>query len=112
MSNQTITDRFVKGRRELHAKLVEILGSNNVYYQPPESIKLKYPCIVYFRSNIPLRKADNKTYKADFFYSITLIGTEPQSEMITKLLIAFDNIKYDRNFITNGLYHDTFTLYN
>lgn len=112
MSNQTITDRFVEGRRELQAKLVEILGSNNVYYQPPESIKLKYPCIVYFRSTIPTKRADNKVYKADFCYTITLIGTEPQNPTILKLLTAFDNIKYDRNFITNSLYHDTFTLYN
>lgn len=111
MSNQTITDRFVEGRRELHAKLVEILGSNNVYYQPPESIKLKYPCIVYFRSTIPTKRADNRMYKADFTYTITLIGTEPQNPTILKLLMVFDNIKQDRTFITNGLYHDVFTLY-
>lgn len=111
MSNQTITDRFVNGRRELQAKLVEILGSNNVYYQPPESIKIKYPAIVYFRSSIPAVKADNRNYKADFYYTITLIGTEPQNETVVNLLFGIENIKYDRNFISEGLYHDTFTLY-
>ena len=95
---------------EKQAKLVEILGSNNVYYQPPESVKIKYPAIVYSRSTIPTKKANNSMYKTDFYYSITLIGTNPQDETIMKLL-SLDNMKYDRKFISDGMYHDVFTLY-
>lgn len=32
----------------------------NVYFQPPESVKLLYPCIVYKRSAGDTRFADNK----------------------------------------------------
>ena len=39
----TTTER----RLELHEILCTILGSRNVYFQPPESIKMNYPAIVY-----------------------------------------------------------------
>ena len=39
-------------RLNLHNELIKMLGTNNVYYQPPESIKMKYPAIVYSKSNI------------------------------------------------------------
>ena len=39
-------------RPNLQAKLEEILGNKNVYFQPPESLKLNFPAIVYKRSNI------------------------------------------------------------
>ena len=34
-------------RIELQLKLEEILGSRHVYFQPPASIKMTYPAIVY-----------------------------------------------------------------
>ena len=33
----------MKTRYELHEFLCEILGSRNVYFQPPESVKMKDP---------------------------------------------------------------------
>ena len=43
----------MKTRYELHEFLCEILGSRNVYFQPPESVKMKYPAIVYERTDFP-----------------------------------------------------------
>ena len=43
-----------------HNKLRNTLGSNNVYFQPPESVKLKYPAVVYSRSEIKQTKADHQ----------------------------------------------------
>ena len=34
-------------RVDLGNKLKEILGSNNVYFQPPDNLKMVYPCIRY-----------------------------------------------------------------
>ena len=34
-------------RLDLQALLEDLLGSRNVYYQPPESVKMNYPAIVY-----------------------------------------------------------------
>ena len=53
----------MNSRLKLHNILVEILGSGNVYFQPPESITLKYPCIIYGRVGIDAVHADNKLYK-------------------------------------------------
>ena len=53
-------------RPNLQTKLEQILGSRNVYFQPPESIKLNYPAIVYKRSNIQNTFADNEVYKQSY----------------------------------------------
>ena len=46
-------------RPELQTKLEELLGNRNVYYQPPESVKIEYPAIVYSKIRIDTRSADN-----------------------------------------------------
>ena len=46
-------------RLKLHERLVEILGTDHVYFQPPENFKLEYPAIVYSRKQISNRFADN-----------------------------------------------------
>lgn len=87
---------------------MEILGSNNVYFQPPESIKLKYPCIIYTRNKITTTPADNLAYKTDFSYTITLVDTDPDSPINIKLIAA--GCKFDRPFETTGLYHTVYTI--
>ena len=37
----------MKTRVDLQQKLEDFLGSRNVYFQPPENIRLKFPCIIY-----------------------------------------------------------------
>ena len=44
-------------RLELHRILNDIPGVRGVYYQPPESLKLKYPAIIYSRSRIEIGRA-------------------------------------------------------
>ena len=53
-------------RLELQSKLEELLGSRNVYYQPPESLKMKYPAIRYSKEDID----SPKTYDNLYFYVI------------------------------------------
>lgn len=43
-------------RLELQSKLVELLGSKHVYYQPPESVKIEYPAIVYSKTIFELQE--------------------------------------------------------
>lgn len=97
-------------RLELHAFLVDILGSSNVYYQPPESVKLKYPCIKYERSNIVNVSADDKVYKQSHFYTITVIDFNPDSEIVERLS-KVPKIDFDRHYTADNLNHDVFTLY-
>jgi len=96
-------------RLELHEIFREILGSDNVYFQPPESIKLKYPAIIYSRENIENTAADNKTYKQSHFYTVTVIDYDPDSEIVHKVS-RLPMCIYDRHFASDNLNHDVFTI--
>ena len=97
-------------RLDLHQILMNILGSDKVYFQPPETIKMSYPCIVYERSDIETKYADNTKYHNMVRYSLTLIGRSPESDVVSKLL-ALRYCSYDRFYVVDNLNHDTFTLY-
>lgn len=97
-------------RLELHEQLCEILGSRNVYYQPPESLRIVYPAIVYAKDAIQRELANDAGYIRDDRYMVTFIARNVDDEVIDKLL-EFPHISYNRRYATEGLYHDVFTLY-
>ena len=69
----------MKTRTDLHQELVSVLGSNHVYFQPPETAKIIYPCIVYNLSSADQRYADNRLYKKRDRYEITIITKDADS---------------------------------
>ena len=98
-------------RTELHEELVRILGSRNVYFQPPESVKLKFPCIVYSLDNYDIRYADDLPYKIIAKYSLTIIDKDPDSTIKDAVLGSFSMCRLERVFTSNNLNHYTLTLY-
>lgn len=98
-------------RLNLQTKLEEILGSRNVYYQPPASVKMKYPAIVYRRKNIETRFANNVVYMQSSSYEVVLIDKNPDSEFVDKIL-RLPYCSYDRHYTSDNLNHDVFTIYN
>lgn len=98
-------------RLELHEKLCEVLGSKDVYYQPPESIKLRYPCIIYERSKTNIRYADNNIYNTVKSYDLTVVYKNADSDLHDRILASFRMIQHDRSFKNDNLYHDVFKLY-
>lgn len=102
---------MLSNRKDLSELLRSILGDNreNVYFQPPESLKLKYPCIVYELGSYLPTKADNKAYLIRESYSITLITKLPDTE-IGKQLLNVEGSKFDRYFVNDNLYHYVFTI--
>lgn len=97
-------------RLSLQETLVNILGSNNVYFQPPETIRLQYPCIIYERSDIDKKYADNRAYISMVRYSLTLITRSPESDLV-KAILELPYCSYDRYYAADTLNHDVFTLY-
>ena len=97
-------------RLELHEKLCELVGNTNVYFQPPESVKLVYPAIVYELSNINNRYANDEVYIQADSYTVTFISKNPDSEII-RALSKLPTCRFDRGFVSNNLYHKVFTLY-
>lgn len=53
--------------KELHALI------DNVYFQPPESVKLKYPCIIYSLERPDVDYADDDLYSQFNHYNLILI---------------------------------------
>ena len=85
-------------QRELQAELEAILGSRNVYFQPPATIKMSYPCFVYNRSRVESVRADNLSYVKHDRYMVTYME-------------HFPKCIHDRFYTADNLSHDVFELY-
>lgn len=94
----------------LQKRLEEILGSREVYYQPPDSIKMRYPAIRYNRKDIDTKYANNKIYSSMTAYEIILMDTNPDSVFIQKIM-ELPFCSYDRHYAAENLNHEVFTLY-
>lgn len=97
-------------RAELNEKLVEILGSRNVYFDPPSNIRMKFPAIEYHYSKFKPVRADNTIYLLATRYELTLIDPDPDSEIVKKLLLL-PYCEHDRSFVSDNMHHNTFTIY-
>lgn len=97
-------------RLDLQATFENILGSRNVYFQPPASVKLKYPAIVYSRKNIDSIYANNGAYITTPAYEATLIDKNPDSPFIEKIL-EIPYCSHDRSYTADNLNHDVFVIY-
>lgn len=97
-------------RLNLHNKLVSILGSRNVYFQPPETIKLSYPCIVYERYDIRNTHADDGIYLSECNYRVTVIDSDPDSVIVEKLS-KLPKTRFIRHLVVDNLNHDIFSIY-
>lgn len=97
-------------RLQLQSLLVQILGSNNVYFQPPPTVKMKYPCIIYKRDRLSTRFADNKPYKHKKRYQVTIVDTNPDSDIHEKVA-ALPMCSYDRFYTADNLNHDVYNLF-
>ena len=114
-------DQMRKSRLDLDKEFRELLGSNNVYFSPPESIKLKYPCIVYHMDNIDVKRANNRIYNHTTRYIVTLVDEDPDSgefddsrglsSLREKFLYHFPMCEYANHRVVNNMNHDTFYLY-
>ena len=113
-------------RLKLQQKLIEFLGSDNVYFEPTESIQLKFPCIIYKFAGTHREYADNQLYRMLFKYSVAIVAEDagcdelgidvnepiPGSSIVERFLTTFPNSSCDREFSTkDGLYHIYFELY-
>ena len=97
-------------RENLQTILESLLGSGNVYYQPPETIKMRYPAIRYNRSRMDSKYANNKKYSMMDCYELTVSSRLPDDPVIKKLL-QLPYCSYDRPYVADNLHHDVLTIY-
>lgn len=95
---------------EFQEILETLLGSHNVYFQPPSTVKIKYPCIIYARSAMDVVFADNYIYKFKQAYLVTVIDPNPDSDILEKMLLL-PFCRFVRHYTADNLNHDVYNVY-
>lgn len=98
-------------RLELHQRLVEVLGTEHAYFQPPENVKMVYPAIVYSRRTGYSTNADDRVYRFSQAYDVTYISKDPDDGFVRRFMDAFPKARYDRHYTSGNLHHDNFFIY-
>lgn len=97
-------------RLSLQAILETLLGSQNVYFQPPPTMSIEYPCIIYKRDNAQTRFAGDKPYSYTKKYTVTYIDRNPDS-IVPDKIAKLRRCVHNRSFTADNLNHDVFTLF-
>lgn len=97
-------------RLQLHEKLCEILGTRHVYFQPPESVQMNYPAIVYGLDDIENTYADDGVYLSTRRYAVTVIDEDPDSPIVDKIALL-PMCRWNRHYEKDNLNHDVFKLF-
>lgn len=98
-------------RIELHDKLIDILGNRNVYFQPPASVQLSYPCVIYNLGTGDIKRADNSVYAYTNSYEITFIYKKPNMDILEQMLRSFSMCSVSRVYVADNLNHYVFNVY-
>lgn len=99
----------MRERTELHQILTNIMGQDPVYYQPPS--KIQYPCIIYHIDDYDIKNADNSKYLKMRRYQIVFIRTSTKKDDRIEQILDLPYCSFDRQYISDNLVHDSFTLY-
>lgn len=102
---------MARTRIELQEKFEELLGSRNVYFQPPESIKLKFPCIIYNLSSMQNNNADDIRYIKNKRWFVTIVDKDPESDIYERMIDEFQMCALDRTGVVDNLNHWYLTLF-
>ena len=97
-------------RIDLQSKLEELLGSRNVYYNPPDNLRMQYNAIRYSRSIQQTAYADDRKYKNMNRYDLIVITRESDPEVVDKLL-ELQYCSMGNPYKADNLNHYPLTLY-
>ena len=98
-------------RLKLHNALCDILSCPNkgpecrAYFQPPSSVKMKYPAIVYALDDIENTFANDGVYLSARKYSVTVIDSDPDSSLVGKVS-SMPTSRFNRHYTKDNLNHD------
>lgn len=101
------TDR----RKFLHSLLVELPYLRKVYFQPPESVKLEFPCIIYRWDGNAEKYADDMAYKSKRHYHLVIADYDPDSVIPDVFQKNFTYAKLERTYTSDGMNHWAYSLY-
>ena len=95
-----MADKRLELDRTLRKVMREMAGVENVYFQPPANLLMKYPAIRY----------EHRPYAQHTFYDVTVIDENPDS-LLVYAIASLPRCRYGRHYKADNLNHDTFTIY-
>ena len=97
--------------RDLYEKTTGKYSEDKVYYQPPSNLRLSFPCIIYKLTEMPPHHADNRLYRIEHMYELTVIDSEPNS-LLREEIANLQNCRFVRSFESDNLHHYVFHIYD
>lgn len=97
-------------RTDLEETFRNIIGSENVYFSPPNNLNMNYPCIIYQLAGQSNMFADDIRYRKLNQYSVTIVDEDPDSNIKDKI----EELQYcyfSRFYVADYLNHWVYTLY-
>lgn len=102
-------------RLQLDDKIRALLNSENVYFQPPASIRMHYPAVRYKYADPFTLSADDKNYHRRRKYTGVYIHLDPDDYFVERMVDSLRNENIsafsERRYEADNLYHDPFTIY-
>lgn len=99
-----------KTRESLQCLFECTIDSKNVYFQPPASIQIKYPCLIYELEDLTPVFADDLTYLLHNSYQVTYITRNPDDCNIRKIA-SLPQVRFSRYFSADNLHHYIYIMY-
>lgn len=104
-------------RLTLDDKLASIIGitesdgDRHIYLNPPPSVRMRYPAIVYSLNGIDPKYANDTAYQLAPSYQVILIDEDVDTKYL-KLILQIPYCRFNRFYISDNLNHWVFTIYN
>lgn len=98
-------------RLKLDELLKAIPGVKKVYFQPPENIRMEYPCIRYYRTRPSVDRANDRVYRFTQCYELITIDTNPDAQTARYIVENFQMAEVGTTYVSENLYHTPITLY-
>lgn len=104
----------MKTRLDFRQKIlnaIQNVDNCSLYFQPPETVKIEYPCIIYTLNDIQTDYADDNPYNQNKSYRLTIVDKNPDSNIpdkISKLQLC----TFDRFYASDNLNHWVFICYD
>lgn len=99
---------MARTRLDFHALLKEFC--DNVYFQPPPSMMMVFPAIVYTYDHDWKINANNDKYLKQRAYIVTVIDRDPDSQ-ISEQISDLPMCSFDRSFTSDNLNHFVYTIF-
>ena len=101
----------MKRKNDIGKLLHTLPVQDEIHFQPSESVKLKYPCILYEFDGYRDFHGDDGRHIVRESFTVTHIYKDPTQNLRETIRSLFSYVRFDRVFIADNLYHDVYSVY-